>query len=55
MSTLSVSIEATSSSAATMSPTCLFQVFKVPSLIDSAIEGTLIVSAGRHSEDAEEG
>ena len=42
---LSVSIVATSSSASTMSPTCFVQVFSVPSVIDSAIEGTLTVSA----------
>ena len=43
--TLSVSIVATSSSAATVSPGCFNHVFNVPSDIDSAIWGTLTVSA----------
>jgi hypothetical protein len=41
--TLSVSIVATSSPAATKSPTCFDHVFSVPSVIDSAIWGTLTV------------
>jgi len=45
---------AISSSAATVSPTCLFHVLRVPSLIDSAIWGTLTVSAATHNEQAEE-
>jgi len=45
---------AISSSAATVSPTCLFHILRVPSLIDSAIWGTLTVSAATHNEQAEE-
>jgi hypothetical protein len=43
--TLSVSIVTTSSSARTVSPTCFDQDLSVPSVMDSAICGTLIVSA----------
>lgn len=43
--TLSVSMDAISSSASTWSPTFFIQVFRVPSDMDSAICGTLIVSA----------
>jgi len=43
--TLSVSIVATSSSAATVSPSFFDQALRVPSLMDSAIWGTLIVLA----------
>lgn len=42
--TLSVSMVATSSSALTKSPTFLFHCFKVPSVMDSAIWGTLTIS-----------
>lgn len=38
---------ATSSSCLTKSPTCLFHVLSVPSVMDSAIVGTLMVSAER--------
>lgn len=44
--TLSVSMLATSSSAATVSPTCFDHDFSVPSLIESAMRGTLTVSSG---------
>jgi hypothetical protein len=43
--TLSVSIVAISSSAATLSPTCFNHDFNVPSVMDSAICGTFTVSA----------
>lgn len=43
--TLSVSIVATSSSNSTYSPFFFNHCFKVPSEIDSAIAGTLIVSS----------
>ena len=43
--TLSVSMVATSSSASTKSPSCFTHDLRVPSLMDSAIWGTLTVSA----------
>jgi hypothetical protein len=43
--TLSVSIVAISSSCSTKSPTALFHCFNVPSLIDSAIVGTLTMAS----------
>lgn len=49
--TLSVSIVATSSSALTKSPTFLFHCLRVPSVMDSAICGTLTTSFLRDVEE----
>lgn len=48
--TLSVSMVATSSSALTKSPFFLFHCLRVPSEMDSAIWGTLTVSAAKERE-----